>query len=437
MTGPFSTRRRAEEFDAALSRPLTEQDASAFAELLTVVRDLRAVSEPAPRAEFVSDLRFRLMAEADTALLPQAARHLTAVEQRLVLPVHSHRRDRRLAAVLGAAALIGATTSMAVAAQTSLPGESLYPIKRALENAQTGIAGGDTAKGQALLANATGRLDEVRDLAERGDQVSLSAVASTLESFSDQADEASVVLLAAFDTTGDEAVITELRSFTGSSMDRLSAMESTLPASTREGLVAAGQRLADIDQQASQQCPSCGGDATSIPRNLLTGGNVSNAVTTMIVAASQDPGLLKQVKSVGPTLTSPTSPDALSGQDVDGVTVPDLEVPGVQVPGVQVPGVQVPGVQVPGVQNPGVQVPGVQVPKPSATRTPHAKGTRPKVDVKTPVNEVTKLLTGDLSTATSGLPVANQVLTGVGTTLNGTVDGVQGTLDGVTGSLFP
>ena len=93
--------------------------------------------------------------------------------------------------MLGAAALIGATTSMAVAAQTALPGESLYPVKRAIENAQTGIARGDAAKGEVLLANARGRLDEVRDLAERGNPASVSAVESTLEAFSDQAGEAS------------------------------------------------------------------------------------------------------------------------------------------------------------------------------------------------------------------------------------------------------
>ena len=54
-----------------ISRPLTEQDAEKFAELLTVVRDLRAIPAPSPRAGFVSDLRERLLAEADTALLPR------------------------------------------------------------------------------------------------------------------------------------------------------------------------------------------------------------------------------------------------------------------------------------------------------------------------------------------------------------------------------
>jgi len=399
MTGPFSARRRAEKFDAALTRPLTERDAQKFAELLAVVRDLRAIPEPAPRAEFVSDLRLRLMAEADTALLPQAARPLTAVEQRLVLPARPSRRDRRLATVLGAAALIGATTSMAVAAQTALPGESLYAVKRALENAQTGFARGDAAKGEALLANARGRLDEIRDLAERGSPASVGAVESTLEAFSDQAGEASDLLLAAYDQTGDEAVITELRSFAGSSMDRLSELESSLPGSAREELVAAGERLAEIDRQASRECPSCGGDVTSIPPNLLAGGNVTTGVTTVIVAASENPGLLTPVKTVGAKPSSPASPGPVSGQDVTGVEVPDL-----------------------------------QVPEPTATPTPTGKTRVPgKVDVKTPANEVTKLLTGDLSTATDGLPVDNQVLTDVGTTLDGTVDGVQGTTD----SLLP
>ncbi len=403
MTGPFSARRRADEFDAALSRPLTEQDAQEFAELLALVRDLRAIPQPVPRADFVSDLRVRLMAEAETALLPQAARPLTAVEQRLLLPVRPHRRDRRLAAALGAAALVGATTSMAVAAQTALPGESLYPVKRALENAQTGIARDDTAKGEVLLANARGRLDEIRDLAERGSPASVSAVEPTLEAFSDQASEGSDVLLAAYDRTGDEAAITELRSFTGSSVKRLSELAAILPASAHDALVGAGERLAEIDRRASRVCPKCGGGVTSLPPNLLSGGKVTTGVTTVIVAASENPGLLTPVETRGPRPSSPASPDPVSGQDVTGVEVPDLEVP-----------------------------------KPTATATPTGKTPVPdKVDVKTPVNEVTKLLTGDLTTATAGLPAADQVLTDVGTTLDGTVDGVQGTLDDATDSLLP
>lgn len=400
MTGPFSTRRRAEEFDAAISRPLTEQDAREFAALLAVVRDLRAMPQPTPRSDFVSDLRVRLMAEADTALLPQAARPLTATEQRLLLPVRASRRDRRLAAVLGAAALVGATSSMAMAAQTALPGESLYPVKRAIEQAQSQFARDDAAKGQALLANARGRLDEVRDLTESGSPASISAVEDTIEAFSDQAEDASDALLAAYAETGDEALVTDLRSFTSSSMDRLSELESVVPESARESLFAAGERLVDIDRRASQSCPACNGTATSIPPNLLSAGNLSTSVTTVILAASQNPSLLQPVKAVAP---EPTSPDPVSGQETDDLEVPELEVPN---------------------------------PTPKATPSP-TPTTPPKLDVKKPVNDVTKLLTGDLSTAVDGLPVADQLLTEVGTTLDGTVDGLQGAVDDTTDTLLP
>jgi hypothetical protein len=400
MTVPFSTRRRAEEFDAAISRPLTEQDAKDFAALLAVVRDLRAMPQPTPRSDFVSDLRVRLMAEADTALLPQAARPLTATEQRLVLPVRASRRDRRLAAVLGAAAIVGATSSMAMAAQTALPGESLYPVKRAIEQAQSQFARDDAAKGQALLANARGRLDEVRDLTESGSPASTSAVEDTIEAFSDQADDASEALLAAYAETGDEALVTDLRSFTSSSMDRLSELESVVPESARESLFTAGERLVDIDRRASQSCPPCSGTVTSIPPNLLSAGNLSASVTTVILAASQNPSLLQPAKPVAP---EPTSPDPVSGQETDDLEVPELEVPN---------------------------------PTPTATPSP-TPTTPPKLDEKLPVNDVTKLLTGDLSTAVDGLPVADQLLTDVGTTLDGTVDGLQGAVDDTTDTLLP
>lgn len=394
MTGPFSTRRRAEEFNAAISRPLTEQDAKEFAALLAVVRDLRAVPQPAPRSDFVSDLRERLMAEADTALLPQAARPLTPTEQRLVLPVRSYRRDRRLATALGAAAIVGATSSMVVAAQTALPGESLYPVKRAIEQAETGIAGDDTARGQALLANASGRLDEIRALTERNTPVSSRAVDDTLTTFIDQADAAADALLAAYAETGDKALVAELRTFTSSSMERLSALEPVVPESAHASMVEAGEHLAAIDRRASLACPTCGGSATSIPPNLLNAGHPTTSVTMVILAASQNPSLLERPK--------PVAPDPVSGQETGGVEVPDLQVP---------------------------------PPTPTASATPTPK--TPEVDLKKPLNDATKLLTGDLSTALGGLPVTDQLLTDVGTTLDGTVDGVQDSIDGTTDPLVP
>ena len=197
MTAPFPARRRAEEFDALVSGassttprpPLTERDAERFADLLAVVDDLRAAPEVVPRPAFTAALRERLMLEADTVLVDQPAR-ARAEEARLVLPTRPRARDRRLATLLGGAALIGATTSMAVAAQTALPGDSLYPVKRAIEDARTGLANDDADRGARLLAHAGGRLDEVDELSRTSSPLRSAAVADTLVTFDEQATEA-------------------------------------------------------------------------------------------------------------------------------------------------------------------------------------------------------------------------------------------------------
>lgn len=410
MTGPFSVRRNADQFEVALSRtdePLTERDPRQFAQLLAVVGDLRSLPELEQRPQFVADLRSRLMTEAETALLPQSLRPLTEVEQRISLPVRAHSRDRRLASVLGGAALIGAATSMAVAAQTALPGESLYAVKRAIEDAQTGIARGDTAKGQAMLANARGRLDEINELAGRNDPASVSALSTTLGTFTSQAGEASEMLFAAYDETGDEAIIMDLRSFTSSSVDRLAVLQALLPSSAHDQLIAAGERLGEIDRRVSQLCPTCGGPA-SIPPSLLSNAGSFLDVGTVIFSASQDPDLIHPVAPAGSQDQSAAIPDTISGQDVNGLEVPDLIVPDADPAG------------------------------PSSTSTDQGPGLPvTSTDVTQPVNEVTKLLTGDLDAATSGLPATNDVISGVGTAVDGTIADLQSTVDQTTGSLLP
>ena len=106
------------------------------------------------------------MTAADTALVPSGTAKVPTETERLTLPPRRSARERRIAAAVGGLALVGATTSMAMAAQDALPGEALYPVKRAMENAQTGLQLDEGDKGATLLANASGRLDEVSALSE-------------------------------------------------------------------------------------------------------------------------------------------------------------------------------------------------------------------------------------------------------------------------------
>ncbi|MEC9052125.1 MAG: DUF5667 domain-containing protein, partial [Actinomycetota bacterium] len=212
MSPVFSARRRADEFDSLVEAGASGQrvEDARFAELLEVVGTLRSTPAPEARPEFVADLRSRLMTAAAEELVqvaPTPAERLTVTQRRTP-------RERRLAIAVGGVAIVGATTSMAVAAQTALPGDVLYPLKRALENAQTGVRVDDASKGTSLLANARGRLAEIDQLSRSEQGQDLVAIEDTLEAFADQATEASDLLLADYAETGSETSIVELQDFT-------------------------------------------------------------------------------------------------------------------------------------------------------------------------------------------------------------------------------
>jgi len=255
MTPAFTARRRAEEFNSLVENSSTRELTDArFVDILELVEAMRHVAPVEARPAFVADLRERLMLAAATALAPATDAELKA---RLTVAPRRTPRERRIAVAMGGFAIVGATTSMAVAAQTALPGDTLYPLKRALENAQAGVQVDEGDKGSTLLANASGRLEEVDVLSrEKRDSASL-VIAETLQAFTTQATEASDLLLASYESTGQEASISELRDFTADSMASLALLEGLVPDGARGALIQAAQVLTQIDQQAIALCPTC------------------------------------------------------------------------------------------------------------------------------------------------------------------------------------
>ncbi|HET7430741.1 MAG TPA: DUF5667 domain-containing protein [Nocardioides sp.] len=264
MSSVFASRRRAEEFSSLVEGSPSSGSDARYDDFLAIVAQLRDVAGPEPRPEFVSSLRERLMAAADTALVPTPA-------DRLTLPPRRTHRERRLAAAVGGVAIVGATTSMAMAAQSALPGDLLYPVKRAIENVHTGLSLGADAKGSTLLASARGRLDEVSALSQAGGSDEGGAISDTLNAFTEQATEATDLLLQDYATTGDETSIVQLRDFTADSMNTLAALEGRVPADARDAIVHAARVLTQIDAAAQKACPSCGGAGISqIPPGLAS-----------------------------------------------------------------------------------------------------------------------------------------------------------------------
>ena len=308
MTPVFGARRRAEEFNSLVEDPSTGglHDAR-YAEFLDIVATLRDVPEAEARPAFVADLREQLMTAADTVLA------VSDDEARLTLrsrPTTPRTRERRIAAAAAGLAVVGATTSMAVAAQSALPGDALYPIKRLIEGAEAGLAVNEGEKGATLLANAAGRLDEITALSRDGRLDDSEAVEDTLNDFSRQAVTASDLLLTDYATTGDESSIIELRDFTGESMETLADLESVVPEQARDELLRAARILTQIDAEAQRACPACGGHGIDEIPAILTSSYDSAAG----VAAT--PGT---VLETAPVKKKRTEQDSTSGQQQTSV----------------------------------------------------------------------------------------------------------------------
>ncbi len=262
ITG-FAARRRAEEFNSLVESSSSDELLSArYADALELIGALRSTTPAAPRPEFVADLRRQLMVEAATVLTPTAAR--------LTITPRRNPRERRIAIAIGGFAVVSATTSMAMAAQTALPGDTLYPLKRALENASTTIQIDEDDKGASLLEHASGRLDEVNELTRQSDDANPEIVADTLHAFADQATSASDLMIAAYADKGQQSDIEELRTFTAQSMEVLNNLETLVPDTARAALIEAAQVITQIDTEAIRLCPTCGSGVAEVPAFAAT-----------------------------------------------------------------------------------------------------------------------------------------------------------------------
>ncbi len=179
-------------------------------------------------------------------------------------------RERRARIAVAGLALVGATATLSVVAQSALPGDLLYPLKRGIESAEAGLRVSEQGKGTTLLASATTRLDEVSRLDAEDHPAE---IADTLDDFTAQATEASDLLLSSYAAKGDDATVVDLRSFTAESMTSLSDLDGQLPGSAQDEWVHAVTTLMRIDDEAQLACPTCAGtDLDEITPTLPTVG---------------------------------------------------------------------------------------------------------------------------------------------------------------------
>lgn len=336
MSPLISARRAAEDFARVVDGTRTDETGR-FVDLAATVDLLRAQETPEARAEFVADLRSRLMVAAETLLSPAAAPVETKRPSEtnvVTLSPAVRRHNRRVAVAAAAFVVVGGTAGVAAAAENALPGDALYPIKRGLESAQVSFKTSDAAKGHDLIKQAGTRLDEIDGLMGSGD--SSARIAHTLSSFEHSATSGADLLFVSYQRDGDVEDLTALRGAFTDQIAQLKQLAAQAPASARPDFASALALLADLDQQARVLCGNCGPDAGPADFTDLRSAPALSSLLTQPVAAaaadvakSQAEALAQKAGQIAKnTKPNPTTPapgqTARDNNGLPGVDVPSL-----------------------------------------------------------------------------------------------------------------
>ncbi|MFE1172206.1 DUF5667 domain-containing protein [Streptomyces sp. NPDC058773] len=259
MIANVSVHRRANAFAQALEEQVLEgaaaeeqvedpAQAPGEARLLAVADGLGKLPRPEMATEVKTVQRAQLIAAmeaafaegapSDGARVPEQREHKGA--HRATKSMGRLRPRSRLSKGLAAGGLTvgvaaGAFSGVAAASSDALPGDSLYGLKRGMEDLRLGMTDDDSDRGQLLLDQASTRMMEARRLMERArladlDHESLGAIRKALSGVRQDAGEGHRLLHAAYERDGSLGPIQALNSFTKSHRGTWSHLRDRLPA---------------------------------------------------------------------------------------------------------------------------------------------------------------------------------------------------------------
>jgi hypothetical protein len=328
MSPLISARRAAEDFSRFVDGTQTDETGR-FADLTATVDMLRAQETPDARAEFVADLRTQLMAAADTLLIP-AERSESGTSNVITLSPASRRHHRRLAVAAAAFVVVGGTAGVAAAAENSLPGDPLYPLKRGIESAQVSLNTSDAAKGHDLIKQASTRLDEVDGLMADGE--STSQISHTLASFQRSATGGADLLFVSYQRDGDIDELASLRTTFSEQLATLKQLSAQAPPTAQPDFEAATAVLSDLDQQARVLCGNCGPDDGTASFFDLSSAPALSSLLTEPAAAAAAADLKARTEALADAAddiakTTPKTSTGSGGTTTGGGSVPGVDVP--------------------------------------------------------------------------------------------------------------
>ncbi|MEV4969279.1 MULTISPECIES: DUF5667 domain-containing protein [Streptomyces] len=255
MIANVSAHRRANAFAQALEeqspkgaaavQPEEPAEPADHGPLLALANGLGELPEPQFDPEVKVVQRAQLVAAMETMFAEGgASTGPTVPEQRSkgahrASPIRRLRPRSRWAKGLTAGGLTvgvaaGAFGGVAAASSDALPGDSLYPLKRGMEDISRGMASNDADRGEAYLDQASTRLNEARRLMERGrsgsmDHESIGEVRRALDGMTHDATEGHRLLHTAYERDGAIGPIQTLETFSRSHRSAWSSLRDRLP----------------------------------------------------------------------------------------------------------------------------------------------------------------------------------------------------------------
>ncbi|MEU2064050.1 DUF5667 domain-containing protein [Streptomyces sp. NPDC013455] len=341
----------AEQSAAPAESPSAAEDHAGQGELLALAAGLGALPKPqldpdvkvVQRAQLVAAMEAMLQegTGAADASVPEQRTHRGRGAHR-ASPLGKFRPRSRLTKGLAAGGLsvgvaAGAFGGVAAASSDALPGDSLYGLKRGIEDFKLNyLADGDDQRGQTYLDQASTRLSEARRLLERGrgghlDHESIGEIRRTLSGMQHDVTEGHRLLHAAYEADPDSlGPIQALSAFSRSHREAWSALSDKLPVQLGDVKQQVSSVFDAIDEEVAPlqsllpQPPARSGDdgRHSGPGSASTGSTGSDRSTAPSSAGST-PSAGKHARTGAPSgPATGSSGEGLIGGDTGGLLDP-------------------------------------------------------------------------------------------------------------------
>ncbi|MFJ8589207.1 DUF5667 domain-containing protein [Streptomyces sp. NPDC093595] len=356
MIANVSAHRRANAFAQALEDQAAEQpDASVEpterGRLLALASDLGELPKPeldpevkvVQRAQLVAAME-AMMAEGGASAGP------TVPEQRTSTGRGAHRAtalrklrprsrwSKGLAAgglTVGVAA--GAFSGVAAASSDALPGDSLYGLKRGMEDLKLGLADDEADRGGIYLDQASTRLSEARRLMERGrsgvlDHESLSEIRRALNGMHHDAAEGHRLLRIAYERDGTIAPMATLDSFARNHRDAWNGLRDQLPPQLTDVRDQVSSVFDAIDEEVGPLQSKLPRAPEQKDRHRPSGSGSPERSTGPGSPSHQSPSAPEARPSgstgkPGPSGSGPAQDEGLLGGNTGGILEPDPSTP--------------------------------------------------------------------------------------------------------------